>query len=285
MKKILITGGTGFIGSNLIKYIDANHHDYICYHIDSSVDITDRFEVKDMLEDYQPDVIIHLAAISNPKYQDTELMWKTNVDGTRYLLNCCGEGVRFIFASSINVYGNGQNGIYTTVSPNDTYSASKVAGEALVLASRSRGIRGSSLRLCGVVGPNLTHGAIRAMIGELQISGNLTIYGWPDGAKKPFLHVEDVCRAFCESIKRDKFDVLNINNRDTVSTREIADLVLDAYYGDTLSKTEKEAKKIFTNITPINQYGYDGKLTELILEWSPSVSSIEAIARAIGENL
>lgn len=284
MKKILITGGTGFIGKNLIKYIDENHHDYICCHIDSSVDITDRFEVKDMLEDYQPDVIIHLAAISNPSHPDKEEMWRINVDGTRHLLNNTPPDTRFIFASSINVYGDGSHGIYTTVNPSDFYGASKATGEILVSTANNRGIRASSLRLCGVVGPDLTHGAIKSMIQEIQISGTATIFGRGEGAKKPFLHIDDVCKAICLAIKKDKFDVLNINNQDVISTNDIADMILAQYYRD-MSDEDRRQKKKFVDMLVKNQYRNDGKLAELMLDWKPSMSSRQAVEKAIGENL
>lgn len=162
MQKILVTGGAGFIGSHLCERLLSDGFGVIC--IDSfnefynpqvkrnnlnkaivherfslcEGDIRDYGFLDEVFSQFQPDAVIHLAAMAGvqPSLKNPDLYYDVNVNGTLQLLQACVKYKidRFIFASSSSVYGNNQVPFKETdntdrsISP---YAASKKAGEVL----------------------------------------------------------------------------------------------------------------------------------------------------------
>nr|MDO8045831.1 NAD-dependent epimerase/dehydratase family protein [Candidatus Baldrarchaeota archaeon] len=112
--KILITGGTGFIGRHLIEKLKEESHDITVYAIDPLEvegikviigDIRDNANLKEVFKKVQPELVFHLAAIvsySAPK----ELMYSVNVEGTRNVVDkCLKYDSKIVFTSSVSVIG------------------------------------------------------------------------------------------------------------------------------------------------------------------------------------
>lgn len=169
MKKIIVTGGAGFIGSALIRYLVKERQAQVCnldkltyagnlaslkeIENDSSysfvqMDICDP-AVRELFDEFQPDGIMHLAAESHvDRSIDNPLEFvQTNVMGTANLLNCAldywkslpeGRDFRFQHISTDEVYGSlGSEGLFEETTPYDPkspYSASKAASDHLVRA-------------------------------------------------------------------------------------------------------------------------------------------------------
>ena len=172
MKKVIVTGGAGFIGSALIRHLVGNrlaevvNLDKLTYagnleslqSIDKSplyhfeqADICDPAAVKRLFDDFQPDTIMHLAAESHVdrSIDDPLCFVKTNVLGTANLLQCALEywrplpderkaAFRFQHISTDEVYGSlGATGFFKETTPYDPkspYSASKASSDHLVRA-------------------------------------------------------------------------------------------------------------------------------------------------------
>lgn len=220
--KVLITGGCGFIGTNLVKFLSEKGF---------TVTILDNLSVgrKDYIETLSlpnpPQVVIgdirnkkamnqavsgieavvHLAAhtsvvesLENPRED-----WDINVNGTLNLLEACRQnGVgRFIFASSNAVVGEQEPPIDETKVPQplSPYGASKLAGEALCSSYyHSFGLRTISLRFANCYGPYSDHktSVVSKFLRCAKEGRPLVIYG--DGNQtRDFVHVEDVCHAIC----------------------------------------------------------------------------------------
>lgn len=168
-KKILITGGAGFIGSHVVRRFVKNYPDYQIFNLDKLTyagnlmnlkdiedspnyrfikgDIVDEEFILELFNEHQFDGVVHLAAeshvdrsISNP----TEFI-KTNVLGTVNLLNAARhiwkdnmEGKRFYHISTDEVYGSlGETGLFTETTaydPRSPYSSSKASSDHLVRA-------------------------------------------------------------------------------------------------------------------------------------------------------
>lgn len=162
MNNVLITGGCGFIGSNLIIHLLKNHRDMNIVNLDcltyaanpgylESVytddnyvlvmeDIRDEKQVERVIKKYEIDSIIHLAAeshVDNSINNPSEFV-STNINGTMVLLEafrkyCTG---RFLYVSTDEIYGAlGPTGVFTETSPlapNSPYSASKAAAGLMV---------------------------------------------------------------------------------------------------------------------------------------------------------
>ena len=172
MKKVIVTGGAGFIGSALIRHLVKQQLAQVCnldkltyagnleslkevedsplYHF-ARLDICDHEGVKQLFDQFQPDAIMHLAAESHVdrSIDDPLCFVKTNVLGTANLLQCALEywrkltderkaSFRFQHISTDEVYGSlGRDGFFTETTPYDPkspYSASKASSDHLVRA-------------------------------------------------------------------------------------------------------------------------------------------------------
>lgn len=136
----LVTGAAGFTGRYVCRSLQAagysvqawGHHQQDGVR---AVDLNDRGQIEQALADVRPDVVLHLAGIAFVAHGDVDSIYRTNVVGTRNLL----EGLvalpvapsRVLLASSANVYGNaaGVVGEDSPVSPQNDYAVSKLAME------------------------------------------------------------------------------------------------------------------------------------------------------------
>jgi UDP-glucose 4-epimerase len=214
--KILVTGGAGFIGANLLRWLpDAGHHVRVLdnfstgrpeYLIDLSLelikgDILDAEVVSRVVAGV--DGVVHLAAqtgvpssLKNPRH-DCEV----NVIGTLNLLEACRQaGVnRFVFASSNAPLGRQappatEDKAPLPVSP---YGASKLAGEGYCLAYHGAwGLGTVVLRFANIYGPYSAHkgSVVAKFFKDILTTGQITIEG--DGQQtRDFIYVGDLCRA------------------------------------------------------------------------------------------
>ena len=168
-KRILITGGAGFIGSHLVRRFVRKYSDYHIYNLDLLTyagnlenlkdiersenytfikgDITDQNFINKIFEKYKFDSVIHLAAESHVdrSINDPLLFAKTNILGTMILLNSFKElwknnwtNKLFYHISTDEVYGSlGEAGLFkedTSYDPNSPYSASKASSDHFVRA-------------------------------------------------------------------------------------------------------------------------------------------------------
>ncbi len=132
--QILLTGGTGLLGSELLKLgVD------LIAPRRSELDITDASAVAEYVSKLLPDVIVHAAAVTNNRDIDADpsAALEVNINGTANLAQAClGSGARLVYISSDYVY-KGDRGNYSEsdeVLPSNLYAWTKLAGEAAVRA-------------------------------------------------------------------------------------------------------------------------------------------------------
>lgn len=242
MAKIMVTGANGYIGKNLLQQLRTGTDEIIpVYNSDPNnfrsepdeVDITDDMFVSETMRYYNPDVIIHLAAVSRVK-GDTEFPTRismVNVVGTHNLLEYAPEGCRFVFASSAAVYGTRSCMCdnLTPCNPESVYAATKAAGEHLVSAYTSLGrVKGVSLRLVAQVGPHSTHGLFHDIIRKLRSDSEyLELIGDCPGSCKPFMHVLDTVRYLRAFAIENKFTShWNISPNDALTVEDFAKICM-----------------------------------------------------------
>ena len=293
----LVTGGAGFIGSNLVDYLIQQGHEVICVDNESAEcndkfywndkacniigDITDYDFIKNCFKDV--DYVFHLAAesrlqpaIKNP----IEAVYK-NCVGTTTILQCAREaGVkRFIYSSTSSGYGfNPSPNVETQ--PDDClnpYSASKVAAEKFCkMYSDLYGLETVVLRYFNVFGERSPRrGQYAPVIGifdRQRLSGEaLTIVG--DGTqRRDFIYVGDVAKAnliAAEATLDKKYfgQVFNIGSGVNYSVQEIADAISDNQ--TYISKREGEMETTWSNIEKASE----------ILGWKPEVDVLEWIKK------
>jgi nucleoside-diphosphate-sugar epimerase len=208
--KVLVTGGTGFIGRRLVDGLIAKEHDvHVLVRATSYVndlppqaktiegDLFDIESLKQVIQDSQAEAVIHLAAYFDFYPKDKELMYKTNVDGTRNMMRACvGSQVnRFIYCSTTEVIGpvdNPPGDENSELRPQWEYSKSKVmAEEAIREISNETGLAHIILRLTGVVGEGELY--VTYDILEALYSGSVPIIpSKGEGKINMFMYVGDV---------------------------------------------------------------------------------------------
>lgn len=133
---ILVTGGSGLLGSNLLKEFEQQNIQYLAP-THSDFDITNYNQIKQVVDSNMPSMIVHCAAIA--KFSDVELnpilALDTNIIGTTNIVKICIEyGIRLIFISTSHVF-DGQRGLYDIndqINPLTKYAKTKAAGEFIV---------------------------------------------------------------------------------------------------------------------------------------------------------
>jgi UDP-glucose 4-epimerase len=243
---VAITGGAGFIGSNIYGELVKHHNvlviDNFCTgfkaNLPSNANILHK-DINDLtpadLDSYE--VVFHCAALARvqPSIQQPLLYHKNNVDGTINLLECCRlAGVsKVIYSSSSSVYGD-TNNLPTpeteSTKPLSPYALQKLIGEEYCrLYSQLYGLETVCLRYFNVYGENMPlKGAYRTIIGIFQ---NLKKQDKPltitnDGTqRRDFTYVKDVVKANILAMTNPNVgngEIFNIGNGNNYSVNEIA---------------------------------------------------------------
>lgn len=145
-KRVLVTGASGFTGRYVIECLSAEGCEVVTLAaVDgSNVDLLDRIALRDTLQRLQPELVVHLAAISFVAHGDADEIYRVNIVGTRNLLEALADlpvaPAHVLLASSANVYGN-VGGVLdegAPLSPQNDYAVSKMAMEAMASLWKSR---------------------------------------------------------------------------------------------------------------------------------------------------
>ncbi len=247
-RKVLLTGGAGFIGSHLTEALLAGGCEVVILDdfndfYDPSIKEVNLHQVRDQIRLQRGDLrdaalvnrlfaeenfeaVIHLAARAGvrPSISDPRLYVSTNVDGTLNLLEACREfGVkRFVFASSSSVYGVNRKVPFSetdlierTISP---YAATKLAGEQLCSNySHLHGIRCMCLRFFTVYGPRQRPDLAIAKFTRRILDGEpIDQYG--DGSTaRDYTFIEDIIQGVTAAARYDgsDFEIFNLGGSET----------------------------------------------------------------------
>jgi nucleoside-diphosphate-sugar epimerase len=247
VKKILITGGSGFIGNHVAQVLLKQGLEVKIYDLKPSSlskvesvqgDILDEVQLEQAA--HGCDAIVHLAAqISVPRsIENPEETYNINVTGTQNVIACAEKmGIRrVLLASSAAVYGDAtaiplkEETIGTLLSP---YATSKYDNEHQVVLARERGLEAVALRFFNVYGPNQSvQGAYAAVIPkviETITSGQRPVIFGDGQQTRDFVHVQDVAMGIFKllSIDWDKVHshVYNIATQQQISILELIEAV------------------------------------------------------------
>ncbi len=260
----LITGGAGFIGSNVVAALnDAGHGDVVvCDTLGHDgkwrnlakrqlADIVPPHELSEWLKGRRLDAVIHLGAISETTATDGDLVIATNFRLSLGLLDwCTAEAVPFIYASSASTYGDGAEGFADDNSlvalrrlrPMNLYGWSKHLFDMAVIARASEGgampPQWAGLKFFNVFGPNEYHkGAMMSVLAkrfdDIRAGRGVELFrshrdGIADGEqRRDFIYVDDVVRVMTWLLATPS--VSGIFNVGTGRARSFRDLILAAY--------------------------------------------------------
>lgn len=216
--RVLVTGGAGFIGSNLVRALVANHEVGVIDDLSTGhaanlhpaawfrkVDISGP-DLEPAILEFAPEVVIHLAAQSSvpASFLDPKRDWEVNVEGTRAVAAAARKSGarRMISASSAAVYGEAESlplAETAQKAPFNPYGESKLAAEeALASELVGTGVDWASFRFSNVFGPRQDArgegGVVAIFCSKLAVGETPVIYG--SGAQtRDFIFVGDIVNA------------------------------------------------------------------------------------------
>lgn len=285
MKKIIITGGAGFIGSNLVRYLIKNTNN-IVINIDKltyagnleslegvsnseryffeKADICDSDAIKELLSKYEPDYIMHLAAESHVdrSIDGPGAFINTNIVGTYNLLYNSflywkelhedkKNLFRFLHVSTDEVYGSlGETGFFTEKTPYDPrspYSASKASSDHLVKAwEHTYGLPTIITNCSNNYGPyQFPEKLIPVVILNALQKKSIPVYGKGDNIRD-WLYVEDHVKALYKVITEGKIgETYNIGGNNEKTNLELVERICG----------------ILDELTPLHNFSYKDLIT------------------------
>lgn len=259
MKKVLITGGAGFIGSHLaerlldrgdsVAAID-NFNDYYDPAVKHKniqaasanpnyrmfeADICDEQRLRKIFSETQPGVVVHLAARAGvrPSLQDPNLYHRVNVIGSQHILDACRDlGPRhLVFASSSSVYGGStdvpfreSNPVMRPISP---YAATKRMNELQAhVYSHIYRLQITMLRFFTVYGPRQRPDmAIHKFTRLIAEDRPVPMFG--DGStRRDYTYIDDILDGLERCVDRPfDYEIFNLGENHTTSLRELIELI------------------------------------------------------------
>lgn len=288
MKKILVTGGAGFIGSSLInKLLDLG---FFVINIDnfdpfyskeikeanlqefknnknyrfSEINIENFDELKEVFEENKFDQIIHLAAKAGvrPSIEKPLEYVKTNILGTTNILELAKEYEipKMIFASSSSVYGNCDAEKFSedlkVSNPISPYAATKLAGEQLCYTySKLHNLQILCLRFFTVYGPKQRPDlAIHKFINLIENNEKIPFFG--DGETlRDYTYIDDILDGIISAMKYEntQYEIINLGSANPIPLKTMVstiETVLDKKAQlERLPDQQGDVKKTFADIT------------------------------------
>ncbi|WP_375772813.1 dTDP-glucose 4,6-dehydratase [Archangium gephyra] len=294
---VLVTGGCGFIGSNLVKYLRRVRPDWTIVNLDKLTyagnlenlkelegdarhifvrgDVANRELVEHVMGVHRIDAVMHLAAESHVDRSilGPEAFIQANVLGTQQLLEASRvRGIkRFLMVSTDEVYGSlGPTGYFTETSPlqpSSPYSASKTSSDLLALAwHHTFGMDVVVTRCSNNYGRyQFPEKLIPLMVVNALHDKPLPVYG--DGANvRDWLHVEDHCSALLAALEKGKAgQVYNIGGNSERKNIEIVKAILGL-----LNKPESLIKYVKDRPGHDRRYAIDATKMKAELGWTPA---------------
>ena len=312
MKKVIVTGGSGFIGSNLVKFLLKKKYfvinvDKLSYsanpyntqnlnknknYIFFKLDLNNKNKITKILRKYKPEGIFNLAAethvdrsIDNPKN-----FIHSNILGTYNLLESilsCKKKIRLVHISTDEVYGDiikGRSDEKYPYNPSSPYSSSKASADLLIKGYiRTYKIPAIITNCCNNYGPNqFPEKLIPKLIFNIINNKPLPIYGRGRNSRE-WMHVQDHCEALLLIFLKGKIgESYNIGSGMNLKNIDIAKRLLKIAKYKSL-KNYKNTKIKFVKDRPGHDFRYalNNKKIKKILGWKAKINLDSGLSQTI----
>lgn len=307
--KLLITGGSGFIGGNFVQYMINKYPQYAIYNLDAltyagdltkhkyiekkenyifiKANVLDRQEIFTIFEKEKFDYVVHFAAESHVDRSITnpEIFIHTNVLGTQVLVDAAKkiQVKKFIQISTDEVYGElgfDSSSFFTEnnpLQPNSPYSASKASADLLVRAyHQTYGLPINIIRCSNNYGPfQFPEKLIPLTISRVMNNQKIPVYG--DGKNiRDWLHVLDHCAAIDLVMhKGENGEVYNVGGHNERTNLEVVKTIIH-----TLGKSQDLIEFVTDRLGHDKRYAIDPTKLEN-LGWKPTYNFETGIAQTV----
>ena len=300
--KLVVTGGAGFIGSHLVKFLSQKGHDVSV--IDNLIkgklenlksvekeinffknDITDYAEIKNILKN--ADGVFHEAALTSVPESFSKITEyrHVNIHGTENILKLAQEfGIKIVYASSASVYGNTITIPITEEhnrKPINPYGSTKLEAEYLAEKYSKSGTQVIGLRYFNVYGKGQNPdyaGVITKFQENIMTEKSPIIFG--DGSQlRDFISVDDVCQANLAAMKsNEKNGFFNIGTGIITSIKNLAELMIKL--------SGKSLKPEYSNLPEgdIKLSQADIRLAANKLSWRPKITLEDGLSELFNPN-
>jgi UDP-glucose 4-epimerase len=302
--KILVTGGAGFIGSNVVnRFVDLGHEVAIVDNLVTGkrgnldpraafheVDITDRAAVEGVFAAFKPEIVCHHAAQIDVRKAVEDPVFDASVNvlgGINVVRAALAAGVsKFVYASTGGaIYGNPQVIPCTEehpIHPISPYGLTKhVVEHYLDLYGIIEGLRYTVLRYANVFGPRQDpkgEAGVNAIFTGLMLSGRQpTIFGKGDKTRD-YVFVGDVVEANVLALERGDGEIVNIGTGIQTSDQEVYDAIAAAtgYDQPPIYSPERKGE--------VRHIALDISKAKRVLGWEPKVSFREGVKMTVEYN-
>lgn len=311
MKKILITGSDGFIGSHLTEELVRQGYDvraFTYYNSFNSWGWLDHSpkEIKDSLDVFAGDIrdphgvkeamkgcdaVLHLAAlIAIPySYHSPDTYVDTNVKGTLNIVQAARElGVqKVVHTSTSEVYGTAQFVPITEDHPlqgQSPYSASKIGADQMALSFyRSFDTPVAVIRPFNTYGPRQSARAVIPTIISQIASGKKNIHLGALHPTRDFNYVKDTVQGFIDVMNSEKSigEVINIGSNYEVSIGETVEMIAEVMGANITITTDEERMR--PEKSEVNRLWADNQKAKELLGWEPKYGGKDGLKRGLKE--
>ncbi len=304
VRKALVTGGAGFIGSHLSRrllnkgwkvFIVDNLSTGFKSRLPSEAEVITLDITSDDFVEYLPEekfhAVFHLAGQSSGEvsFDDPVYDLKANCISTLRLLDWCLHHniKRFIYPSSISVYGEKEKQPVkedAVPMPVSFYGVGKLASESYARIYSGMGLNTTSLRLFNVYGPeqntqNLRQGMISIYMAYLLKGDEILVKGSPDRFRD-FIYIDDVIDVWIKCIDNPNTygKTYNVASGVKTTVRELLSDLIKTFGYDPLSYPVK-----FEGHSPNDIFGIYADISAIkeVLEWEPRVSLTEGLKKIV----
>jgi dTDP-glucose 4,6-dehydratase len=309
MRRLLVTGGCGFIGSNFVRLQLETYADVEITNLDALTyagnpenlvgiedepryrfvhgDVADRPLVMRLMTEGGFDAVVHFAAESHVdrSISDATPFLMTNVVGTQCLLDAAraAGNLRYVQVSTDEVYGTlgPEEPPFTEstpLAPNSPYAASKAGADLLVRAAHhTHGLDAVITRCSNNYGPyHFPEKIIPLFITNALANIPLPVYG--DGHQvRDWIHVSDHCRGVDAALRRGKAgEIYNFGGRSERYNLDVTRAVLRL-----TGKTESLIRHVTDRLGHDRRYAVDSSKAEVELGWRPAIPFEDGLAATV----